>query len=405
MKGDQNMYFSGSRGLGVLPYGIEPPLTVGRYGTYPSIDLAISEYERRRKAVEDWVTKVQREQNRYLTQDEWRPLLPVPYGTYIHDPSGAWYRAGDITTIAWEIMPPVIAAGPPGTWQPSTPMSEAEAAAWIAKVEASRQPLYGSATTLPERLDWTAGWTPEELATIPPPPTAAPMPYIPPSAYGEIPEGITQALPSWMDPGEEFLNWVGTLGGRSDLASALAVSFPTRAAAEAWFPGKSVSDYVARAVQFMKYPEPIGGRPPGAAPPPGAPAGGGNIAPPGTTPPGHRYPILPYAPNAGTAALREHGWPADVIGFWLTQAFGGDMALTEAFLLSFSGREELGVWTIGKTPADIYARADAALAARQAAPPETTAPGYVPPAGEAEGGISLPFLALVGAAAIYFLKR
>ena len=101
-------------------------------GTYPVFNMRIEDYERRRSEVEREAVRLN------MTRDEWLPLLPVPPNQYIHDPAtGLWFRAGDITTFAWEILPPVV-GGTPGTWVNSTPLSEAEAAAWIRKVEASR---------------------------------------------------------------------------------------------------------------------------------------------------------------------------------------------------------------------------------------------------------------------------
>jgi len=368
-------------------------------GTYPVFSMTIAEYERRRAEVEREAIRLR------MSTAEWEPLLPVPRGNYIHDPTtGKWYRAGTITQIAWEILPPVVQQA--GQFVNSTPLSEAEAYARIARVEASRQPGYGTPETLPERLDWTTGLTPEERAAIDDfydgRPTSAPPAYVPPAEFESIPEGIVQQRPGWMGE-EEFYGWVDIMGGRADLASAVAASFPTRHDAEVWT-GSTVGNiaaWIARAKQFMKYPQPIG--PPAAAPPGGGPPGSsGNVAPPGTTPPGHRYPIIQYAPHNGTALLRGRGWTPAEIGFWLTQAFGGHLDLTEAFLLSFSGREDLAAWVSGKEPADVYARADAALAARGGtAPPPGT---YIPPAGE-ESGIPLGMIALLGAGLFYLSRR
>src|SRR4029453_11681084 len=126
-------------------------------GTYPVFNITIDDYERGRAPAEAEAVRLN------MTRAEWEPLLPVPPMNYIHDPeTGLWYRAGDITTVAWEIMPPVV-GGTPGTWQQGRILTDAEAAAWIAKVEATRQPFYGSVLTLPTRLGWTEPWTLEEI--------------------------------------------------------------------------------------------------------------------------------------------------------------------------------------------------------------------------------------------------
>lgn len=350
-------------------------------GTYPVFNITIEEYERRRAEVEREAVRL------HMTTAEWIPLLPVPKGNYIHDPAtGRWWRAGDITQVAWEIMPPVV-GGTPGTFVNSTPLSEAEARAWIARVEASRQPLYGSPLTIPSRM----GWVDTEVAA------------------------------------EDIWNLATQLGWPNDITKRFLESFPTKQAWIDWFVQASAHPEMwqqkvdelglfgqpVTQIDTTLPPEP--GPPPPGPPPPGSPpppsggggggGGGGNVAPPGTTPPGYRYPIIQYAPHSGTALLRSRGWQPDEIGFWLTQAFGGHLDLTEAFLLSFSGREELASWLVGKGPGDVYARADAALAARQIPAPGGGTQPPPPGTGAEETGISLPIIALGAAAIFYFTQK
>src|SRR5262245_18110364 len=312
----------------------------------------------------------------------WASLLTVPdvvkAGSWFRDPTtNLYYRGNGPFNIAYETMPPVIAGQ--GT---TVYLTDAEAAAWIARVEATRQPLYGSPLTLPTRLGWTEPLTVEEMTAM-----------------------ITNAL------------------GSNQNVVAFINSFPSIADAQAWLATASSAAIVARAAALFPPPPPVvvlpiptptpapppivEYAPPPAAPPPEPTIPPGNVAPVGTTPAGHRCPILPYAPNAGTPMLQQSGWQPDEIGFWLANAFCGDMALTEAFLLSFSGREDLAAWIPGKAPADTYARADAALAARrrQAPPTTTTIPPIVEYAPPGEGGINFPLLALLGAGAIFLLKR
>jgi len=313
----------------------------------------------------------------------WQSILDIPdvvkAGAWFQDPTtGAYYRGNGPFNVAYETMPPTI-GGAPGTWQTGVQISDAEAAAWIARVEASRQAWYGSPLTLPSRLGWT---TPLSI--------------------------------------DEINAWSGALGWPIEKVQQFFDSFPTREAAQAWLVQAQANPalWQQKADQLWPAPPPVvlpiptptptptPAPPPIVehAPPPAAPPG--NVAPVGTTPEGHRYPILPYAPNAGTPMLQQSGWQPDEIGFWLANAFGGDMALTEAFLLSFSGREALAAWLPGKTPADTYARADAALAARRRqAPTTTTIPPVVEYAPPGEGGISFPLLALLGAGAIFLMKR
>jgi hypothetical protein len=295
----------------------------------------------------------------------WASILEVPdvvkAGSWFQDPgTGLYYRGNGPFNVAYETLPPTI-GGTPGTWQTGVQISDAEAAAWIARVEASRQPLYGSPVTLPARLGWTEPLTLEEIAA-----------------------------------------WGSGLPGGNEMAAAFFNTFATREEAQAWLATHTYEDIIARAGQYLPAPPPVslpGIPPPPPAAPPPLPA-----APP--PPPATDYvPPAGYAPHPGTPMLQQSGWQPDEIGFWLTQAFGGDLALTEAFLLSFRGREELAAWvqpagTHGA--ADVMARARAALAARRQAPGAPPPPEYAPPA---EGGISFPMLALLGAGAIFLFRR
>jgi hypothetical protein len=315
----------------------------------------------------------------------WASILTVPdvvkAGSWFRDPTtNLYYRGNGPFNYAYETMPPVIAGM--GT---TVYLTDAEAAAWIAKVEASRQPLYGSPITLPERIGWTEPLSEAELSAL-----------------------ITNAL------------------GPNANVSIFLASFPSLADAAAWLQTASSADIQARAAALFPPPPPVvlpmipPPPPPAPAPPPYVPPSApapppaidyvspdtGNVAPVGTTPAGHRYPILPYAPHPGTPMLIQSGWTPEEIGFWFANAFGGNLALTEAFLLSFSGREALGAWIQGKTPADVYARADAALAARLAPRVGTIPPAidYAPP-DMGGGGISLPMIALAGAALFYMTRK